>query len=203
MPASAARVDRASQAGCPNRRVASSASVMDPYAWQHGASREIVHGGDRLTLGARKLAQGERDYGWGQGQQHRGQGERRSGGAEQLPSYPTQWLAGSQKPVNPLDRVGGTRGEGRYGTGGCGQDDQGGGEQPRIAGTGGRIVGVEFHQARYLLFGVPHQGQEREHLAADPRHGYHPVMAAGQVGSLVRQDRIQLAGIERLHGAGG
>ena len=30
-----------------------------------------------------------------------------------------------------------------------------------------------------------------------------PVMAAGQVSSLVRQDRIQLAGIERLNGAGG
>jgi len=62
---------------------------------------------------------------------------------------------------------------------------------------------VQLNQPRYLLFGVPHQRQEREHLMADPRHGYQPVMTAGQVSSLVRQDRIQLTGIERLHGAGG
>ena len=52
---------------------------------------------------------------------------------------------------------------------GGGEDDQGGGEQPRIAGAGGRIVGVQFHQPRYLVFGVPHQRHEREDLAADPR----------------------------------
>src|SRR5208282_3680556 len=148
----------------PGGRAGQVVPVMDPRIWLHGASREIVHVGGRLTLGGRKLAQGERDDGWGQGQQHRGQGERRGGGAEQLPSYPAQWLAGAQEPVNPLDRVGGTGGEGRCGTGGCGQDDQGGGEQPGIAGAGGRIVGVQFRQPRYLLRGVPHQGQEREHL---------------------------------------
>ena len=105
--------------------------------------------------------------------------------------------------MNPLDRVGGTRGKGRRGTAGCGQDDQGGGEQPRIVGSGGRIVGVQFYQPCYLLFGVPHQRQEREHLMADPRHGYQRVMTTGQVSSLVRQDCIQLGRIERLHGAGG
>ena len=88
-------------------------------------------------------------------------------------------------------------------TAGCGQDDQGGGEQPGIAGPGRRIIGVQFYQPCYLILGVPHQRQDREHLMADPRHGCQPVMTAGQVSSLVRQDRIQLAGIERLHGAGG
>ena len=62
---------------------------------------------------------------------------------------------------------------------------------------------MQFYQPGNLLFGVPQQRQEREHLTADPRHGYQPVMTAGQMSSLVRQDRIQLAGIERLHGAGG
>lgn len=139
----------------------------------------------------------------GQGQQHGGQGKRRGGGQEQPPPYRPQWLAGPQEPVNPLDRVGGACGQGRRGTAGCGQNDQGGGEQPRIAGSGGRIIGVQFYQPCYLLFGVAHQRQEREHLMADPRHGYQPVMTADQVSSLVRQDRIQLARIECLHGAGG
>jgi hypothetical protein len=61
-----------------------------------------------------------------------------------------------------------------------------------------RIVGVQFHQPRHLQLGVPHQRQEREHLAADPGQGQQPVVAAGQVGSLVRQDRIQLVRIECL-----
>ena len=125
------------------------------------------------------------------------------GGAKQLPACAAQRLGGSQEPVNPLHRVDGTRGEGRRGTGGRGQHDQGRGEQAGIAGSRRRIVGVQFHQPRHLLLGVSHQGQEREHLAADPGQGQQPVMAAGQVGSLVRQDRIQLAGIERLYRRGG
>jgi hypothetical protein len=107
-----------------------------------------------------------------------------------------------QEPLDPLDRVGGTRGEDRRGTPGRGEDDQGGGEQPRIAGSGGRIVGVQFDQPGYLLFGVPHQRHEREHLAADPRRGQQLVVMAGQVGPLVRQDCIQLAGIQRYEPAG-
>ena len=64
-------------------------------------------------------------------------------------------------------------------TGGSGEQHEGGGEQRRIAGSGGRVVGVQLHQPGYLLFGVPHQRQEREHLAADQRHGQQPVMTAG------------------------
>jgi len=112
------------------------------------AGREIVHAGGRRTLGARKLSQGERDHGWGQGPAETGvRASAAAVGAEQLPPCPPQWLAGSQEPANPLDRVGGTRGKGRRGTAGRGQDDQGGGEQPRIAGSGGRIVGMQFRQA--------------------------------------------------------
>src|SRR6202012_1676833 len=78
----------------------------------------------RPVLGGRKFPEGEGDHGGGQGQQHRGQGERRGGGKEQMPSGASQWLAGAQEPVDPLDRVGGPRGEGRRGTGGAGEDDQ-------------------------------------------------------------------------------
>jgi hypothetical protein len=48
--------------------------------------------------------------------------------------------------------------------------DQGGGERPRIAAEGGRIVGVQLNQPGYLLFGVGMNVQERQHPAADPRH---------------------------------
>ena len=89
------------------------------------------------------------------------------------------------------------------GIGGSGEDDQGGGEQPRIAAPGSRIVGVQFYQPRHLLLGVAHQWHERKYLAADPRQGQQPVVTVGQVRSLVGQDRIQLGGIERLHRTGG
>src|SRR6202041_3098578 len=87
---------------------------------------------------------------------------RRGGGGRPRGGGGGRGRGGSKEPVDPLDGVGGTCGEGRRGTGGCGEDDQGGGEQPRIASSGGRIVGMEFHQPRYLLFSVPHQRQERE-----------------------------------------
>jgi len=154
-------------------------------------------------LGGRDPAEREGRQRGGQGQQYRGQGERRGGGAQQVPAGAAQRLGGAQQPADPLHRVGGTGGQGRRGTGGGGQQDQGGGEQPRVVGAGGRVVGVQFCQPGYLRFGVPHQRQERQHLAADPGQGQQLVVAAGQVGSLVRQDRGQLAGIQRLHRAGG
>ncbi len=103
----------------------------------------------------------------------------------------------------PLHRVGDSRGEGRRGAGGRGQGDQGGGQRAGVAGPGGRVVGVHLSQPRYLGVRVLHQRQEREHLAGDPRRGQQGVVVAGQVGSLVRQDRIQLGGIERRQRAGG
>jgi hypothetical protein len=105
--------------------------------------------------------------------------------------------------VYPLHSVGGSRGEGGSGIAGRGENDHGGGERPWIADPCRRIVGVHLSQPRYLRLGVPHQRQERKYLAADPRDGVQPVVVAGQVGSLVRQDRVQLGGIEHLHRASG
>jgi hypothetical protein len=66
-----------------------------------------------------------------------------------------------------------------------------------------RIVGVHLSQPRYLRLGVPHQRHQRKYLAADPRPGDQPVVVAGQVGSLMGEDRVQLGGIEDLHRASG
>jgi len=80
--------------------------------------------------------------------------------------------------------------------------DQGGGEQPRIVGACGRIVGVQLNEPATCLSASRMSGRN----GSTPR----PIRAsasrrwcAGQVSSLVRQDRIQLAGIERLHRTGG
>ena len=73
------------------------------------------------------------------------------------------------------------------------------GSQARV----GRVVCVHLDQPRYLFVGVPHQRQEREHQAADARQRHQPVVVTGQVSPLVCQHGVQLAGIERLHRAGG
>ena len=41
--------------------------------------------------------------------------------------------------------------------------------------------------SRHLCIRVPHQRQERQHLADDPGHGQQPVVTAGKVSSFMRQ----------------
>ena len=88
-----------------------------------------------------------------------------------LDAYVAGHLQGAQEQVYPLHSVRGSCGEGRTGIAGCGENDQGGGEQPWIARVCCRIVGVHLNQPRYLGVRVLHQRQEREHQAADPGRG--------------------------------
>jgi len=69
---------------------------------------------------------------------------------------------------------------------GVARTTRGGGEQPRIAGSGGRIIGVQFYQPCNLLFGVPHQ-PARNGSTSWPilAMAHQPVMTAGQ-GELAR-----------------
>ena len=58
-----------------------------------------------------------------------------------------------------------------------------------------RVVGVHLNQPRDLRVRIAQQREEGKDLAPDSRDGQQPVMMAGQVRSLVRQDGIDLIGI--------
>ena len=70
-------------------------------------------------------------------------------------------------------------------------------------GADGCVVGVQFGQPCHLRLRGAQQWQEREHLTPDAGDGFQRVVTPGQVRSFMRQDRIELAGVQGRHGAGG
>jgi hypothetical protein len=136
-------------------------------------------------------------------EQRRGQRERGGACGQQLSAGPAERLGRAEQPLDPLHRVGGGGGEPRREAGGGGEHRQGGGQRPGAAARGGRVVGVHLDQPGDLRIRIPHQRDEGQDPAADSRDGQQPVVVAGQVRPLVRQDGIELAGIQRLPRGGG
>jgi hypothetical protein len=104
--------------------------------------------------------------------------------------------AGRQQPADPLAGRAPGRTQRRGGHRSIAQGSQRRGDLPAAVGAGSGGVSGQLHQHSDGLVGQPCRRQPGEPYPQQLREQHQPVVAAGLVGALVGQDRIQLPGVK-------